>query len=653
MRSLREIGFRLRQEAVNLALRWRPPAPRGRLPAPSAGLPDPGPTLARLRGTAFAAELERLAEAVLAHRFPLLGIEAALGPQIRWRRDPAHGIETRARYFRFIPYLDCRRAGDHKLIWELNRHQHLALLAQAWRLSGRREFAEEIWRQLESWLEQNPFQRGINWASALEVGLRALSWIWVFHLAGGQMPGGLRERFLTGLYRHGRHLENNLSYYFSPNTHLLGEAVALHALGIFFRGWPRAAKWARTGAAVARRELGRQVRADGAHFEQSSYYHLYALDMFLLHYLVSGRPEEYRAALGRMAEYLEALMGPARALPLVGDDDGGRLFHPWGERGEFGRATLATCARVLGRAEWEGAEEERYPQAVWWLGEEAWGPGGGKAPGRRRSRLFAEAGVAVMEAGPLQVIVDAGRFGAGRGGHSHSDTLSVVARYGEEELLVDAGTFTYVGDAGWRDWFRGTAAHNTVRVGGRNQAEGAGPFGWRHPPETRVREWISSESQDFLDAECRYGGIVHRRRVLLVRPGLVFVLDEVEGPAEETLVEQFWHAGQDLRAEGEVWRLGPQAWLALAGGNQVRWGRGGEHGWRSRVFGSREEAWVLWVSARARLPVSLGAALAVGAGPPPRLEMRAEGGQWRLRYEGREAVEARFGERGAPLVMKC
>src|SRR4029077_19244415 len=132
-------------------------------------------------------------------------------------------------YFRLIPYLDFARAGDHKIIWELNRHQHLTTLAQACLLSGRDEYFDEIIRQWESWVIANPYQRGINWASALEVAFRALSWIWVYHLVGPQMEADFRRRFLNELYRHGLHIERNLSFYFSPNTHLLGEAVALHA----------------------------------------------------------------------------------------------------------------------------------------------------------------------------------------------------------------------------------------------------------------------------------------------------------------------------------------------------------------------------------------------------------------------------------------
>ena len=89
--------------------------------------------------------------------------------------------------------LDFDAAGDHKIVWELNRHQHWILLAQAWLLTGRSEYLDEVWREFESWIRENPFQCGMNWTSALEVAFRALSWIWVYHLAGAEMPESVRQ----------------------------------------------------------------------------------------------------------------------------------------------------------------------------------------------------------------------------------------------------------------------------------------------------------------------------------------------------------------------------------------------------------------------------------------------------------------------------
>jgi hypothetical protein len=560
VRSLAEIRFRLRQEFGNLLL----------LAMPGRGPGSAGPPACKLPVMAAGvAEIEALAESILAHRFPMLGLVIETGPTIDWRRDYVHGISSGTPYFRRSPYLDFARVGDHKLIWELNRHQYLVLLAQAFLLTGRREFLDEVFRQLEDWMGQNPFLRGINWASALEVAFRALSWCWLYQLVGDQLPAPLRGRFLTELYRHGRYLELNLSVYFSPNTHLLGEAVALHALAVLFPGWPRAARWAQTAGRIVEEQLERQVRADGSHFEQSAYYHVYALDFFLLHYQLAGQPEKQRAMLLRMAEYLAALMGPSGILPLIGDDDGGRLFHPYGDRTKFGRATLQTCAGVLGQVDSTG------------------------------SRLFSDAGVAVMTGGDAHIVIKAGPFGEGSGGHSHSDVLSLVARLGDREILIDPGTYTYVADPKERNRFRGSAAHNTVRIDGRDQALPAGPFRWNQKPTVTISQWTSGARRDFLDATCTYGGLTHRRRVLLVKPDLVMVLDTVEGGPGEHLVEQFWHLAGDEGAS------------RLSFSEPAE----GTGGWRSRAFAAKEPSPVLCVKRRGPLPVAMAAVLDLSASP--------------------------------------
>jgi hypothetical protein len=561
VRSRREILFRLRQEAGNLAMWVR--APRLRERAQTAPTPTPV-------STRHPEAIATIADSILEHRFPLLGVTIETGPTIDWRRDYLHGVSSGTEYFRLVPYLDFAKVGDHKAVWELNRHQHLPVLAQAYRASGRQAYLDEAFQQIDSWLEANPYLRGINWASALEVGLRALSWGWFWELAGGEMPERLRERFLNALYQHGRYLEVNLSVYFSPNTHLLGEAVALHALGAWFPEWPRARRWREAGGRVVEEAIGRQVRDDGSHFEQSVYYHVYALDFFLLYRSLAGGGPAYDERLGRMAEFLHAVTGPAGMLPLIGDDDGGRLRHPYGDRMQFGRETLARCREVFPDREW-----------------------------RLESRLFRDSGFAVMTAGAASVVIKAGGFGAGSGGHSHSDVLSMVVRIANREILIDPGTYTYVADPAERDRFRGSAAHNTVRIDGRNQAIPAGPFRWRDKPEVKVRAWSTSAERDVLNASCAYAGFVHQRRVLLVKPETLVIVDSVEGPSGEHRIEQFWHLGAP--EEEARFSFGAAAERVPA--------------WRSRALASREAAASLAVMVRALLPVYLATVVDLSEAP--------------------------------------
>ncbi len=593
MRSPSEIAFRLKQEFNNAYLCAKPPKIELSNFTPRLALPDAIEVAGRLRDTRFAQDVIALAEQIRKHRFPILGLTVETGPEIHWRRDYVSGVESTPDYFRLVPYLDAARAGDHKVIWELNRHQHLVILAQAFLFTGDRANLDEIQGQLTSWFESNPYHRGINWASALEVAFRALSWIWVLHLVGPELPAEFRTRWLRELYRHGVHLENNLSFYFSPNTHLLGEALALHALGLFFGGRRKAGRWEQLGGQVMRQEMDRQVRADGGHFEQSTYYHVYALDMFLLHAILAKPDRPYMEKLERMATYLDAVLGSARALPFIGDDDGGRLFHPYGQRDRFGRASMATASFVLDRHNWQWDVEDLHEQAAWWLGAAATQNNAGA--GKRESRIFSDTGMAVMAAGDTQAIVDAGPFGPGGAGHSHADTLSIVVRNGDEEILIDPGTYTYVGDPKWRDWFRGTAAHNTVRIDGQDQATVSGPFRWANRPDAAILSWKTNAERDLLEAECRYGGFVHRRRVEFQKPDVIVIVDEIEGPPGDHDVEEFWHLGSSQA----------RSQLVLPEGAEMM------DSWRSAALGEKHAAPVMRVTRRGALPIRLEARIQI------------------------------------------
>lgn len=586
MRSFHELGFRLMGELKNAYSFAHPPELISRHECESAlPLPDPGKVAAALVGTDFARQVIEMAATIRNHRFPLFGAHLETGPEIRWRRDYARNIETDLRYFRRLPYLNVRKTGDHKMIWELNRHQHLVVLAQAYLLTGDAANLSEIQAQLESWFVQNPYCRGINWTSALEVAFRALSWIWVYYFVGRNLAPDFRKRWMRQLYRHGVYIRNTLSLYFSPNTHLIGESLALHALGLFFSGAPDASRWEKVGAKLMRDQLVRQVAKDGSHFEQSTYYHVYALDMFLLHAVLARSSAGDVETIARMAEYLHAVAGPARELPFLGDDDGGRLFHPYGPRELFPRATLATASILCSRPEWLLENNDLATQAAWWLGPAILT----ETPhsGKWHSRVFAAAGLAIMTVGDTQAIVETAGFGSGNAGHSHAAALSLVVRQGKREILIDPGTYTYVDDSNWRDSFRGTSAHNTITVDGQNQATAAGVFRWTHLPQSEILHWNTGDSCDLLQAQCRFAGFTHSRRIEFCKPHLIFVDDEVTGPPGQHLVEQFWHLGS-LEARANVF---PEGEAEL------------QEGWRSKVFGEKHRMPILRVSRRCQFPV--------------------------------------------------
>ena len=265
-----------------------------------------------------AAEIIRRAEQISRHRFDLLGYESLdYGVQIDWHLDRVH-IKRAPRKFWFkIRYLNFQEAGDSKIIWELNRHQHFAILAKAYRLTGDERFAKEIFNQWQHWHDENPYPVGINWASSLEVAFRSLSWIWTYFLLAESpaMLPGFRDEWLRALSISGRHIENYVSTYFSPNTHLLGEAIALFFIGTLCPEIGAADRWKQRGWQIIQEQASRQVLSDGLHFEQSTYYHVYALDLFLHAAVLASLnnvpiPPEFDRTLEKMLDAL-CLLGRA------------------------------------------------------------------------------------------------------------------------------------------------------------------------------------------------------------------------------------------------------------------------------------------------------------------------------------------------------
>ena len=289
-----------------------------------------------------------------------------------WHLDPVSGRRARAAFWADVPYLD-PACGDHKVIWELNRHQHWLTLGRASWLTGDHRYRTRFIAEAASWMAANPPRVGANWASALELGLRAISWMWAIELfAAGDVPGEppWLVDLLLGLDVQLRQVERNLSWYFSPNTHLLGEALALYVAG---RTWPeftRAAEWARIGGDILVGEIDRQVLGDGFHVERSTHYHRYALDFYLLALATArltvdtGREEALAGVAHRMASALRCVTDAAGRVPLIGDDDGGELFPIAGHAPDDVRPTLAWAASLLRRPE---IAMGPAPEAALWL----------------------------------------------------------------------------------------------------------------------------------------------------------------------------------------------------------------------------------------------------------------------------------------------
>jgi uncharacterized heparinase superfamily protein len=364
------------------------------------------------------------------------------------------------------------------------------------------------------WVRENLPGRGTGW-EPYPTSLRIVNWIkWA--LAGHELPPECAHSLAVQARWLSRRIETHLLA-----NHLAVNGKALVFAGAFFDG-PEAATFSGLGLAILARELPEQILPDGGHFERSPMYHASmledALDLCNLGTafgLSDTSIVTLPARIARMRRWLAAMTHPDGEIAFFNDAAFGSAPSP---------AALDAYARRLGF---------------------------GELPPPDPATHLAESGYVRLAAGPAVVLVDVAPVGPDyQPGHAHADTLSFELSLHGTRLLVNSGTSEY-GVSTERHRQRGTAAHNTVVVDGRDSSEvwsgfrvarRAHPVGLSLDAGAR-RLRCSHDGYAWLPGRPRH------TRVLQLDAGEVVVEDTVDGP--HATAEARFHLHPSVRATGD------------------------------------------------------------------------------------------------------
>ncbi len=320
-------------------------------------------------------------------------------------------------------------------LWLYNLHYFDDLNAQD---AGRRK----KWHNalLARWVEENPPSKDIGW-EPYPISLRIVNWIKWF-----LTENTLSERYLHSLAVQARCLYKRPEYHLLGN-HLFANAKALVFAGLFFKG-PEPAKWLHKGLRLLARETSEQILEDGGHFERSPMYHSIILEDLLdliniARIFDDAFLERYRRLLqqwvdtsGKMMTWLKTMTHPDGNIVLFNDAAFNITPTPKDLTNYAERLAIELCT----------------------------------GPSKGRTHLK-ETGYVRIENGEAIAFLDVGAVGAYYlPGHAHADTLTFELSLSGQRVIVDSGTSIYdIGKERLRQ--RGTAAHNTVIIGGENSSE--------------------------------------------------------------------------------------------------------------------------------------------------------------------------------------
>jgi hypothetical protein len=477
-----------------------------------------------------------------------------------WRRDPISGHDWGLGHH---PEIELFRAdgSDVRVLWELNRFGHAVTLALAFSATGDEEFAETFFSHLERWMEQNPFGRGANWASAMEAALRSVNVLSAFDILrhSAALTSERLEKALKFFDHHGKFIFDNSEFsYIATSNHYLSDVAGLFWIGTLMPELEHAAKWRALGLSEMLAEMDKQILPDGAHFEASTGYHRFVTEMFLVTFILAERngitiAADHKEKLRLMVEYLAAMTQPGGRMPLIGDCDGSRFLTVAKREGDEAKFILDLSTVFLDDPSYK-ISREAPPEIFWLFGSDAVGTFESAASGDpQTSAGFRDSGAAVLRAGDLYLHLNASDCGIdGRGSHGHNDALSIeVAAFGRT-FIIDPGSYVYNLDRRARHLFRSTAYHSTVMIDGaeQNHISEDEPFVSGNDATPRLVSPTAEDEIDFARAEHfgyrrLAGRLIHRRSIELDKTARLWTLtDEFTGRGRHEFAFSFHIAPQ-------------------------------------------------------------------------------------------------------------
>ena len=578
--------------------------------------------------SAEVAGLLAAAEGLLAGERAYFGYPSTnIGTDVDWNYDPIAEYRWPSAPGRRI---DHRIApSDPKWIWELNRLQHLPLLAQAWLFTGDERFAEAAFEHLDSWLDQNPVGIGIAWRGAFEAGIRAISVAVALQGLGNSaaLTTQRYRRVVKMLDASARYCWSARSRFSSANNHLIGELAGLLTVALVFPelAMPSSVRAEAMDLLVA--ETDRQILADGAGAEQSIAYQMFTAELMslvvtLLRSNGDDVPSRLTQAINRSAGYVAGLVGTRDPDPRYGDDDDGFALRLGSELKRTARQHLGIVAASTGNTTAAGYGVTTLTAA--WIGAGLNGRlgdvGTRVGSGEAAESFYApDGGLVVLRNGRQRLTMDVGPLGyLSIAAHGHADALAVTLSAEGRDLIVDPGAGSYYGNPQWRTVHRGTRTHSTACVDGVDQSVIGGPFYWRSHATVTVHS--VDLDRGIVDAEhdgyCRLDDPVVHRRLLIAPPGAatVAVVDLLDGrSAHDVSVSWPLHPHLDATPtrDGHVVSLDGSTVLQMCYAatapievEQVRGDCDTDLGWWSDRLEARTPAWLVGSRCRARLPVA-------------------------------------------------
>ena len=397
---------------------------------------------------------------------------------------------------------------DIKDVWEPARFMWSIKLAQAYQLTGRAKYAQFFFKQVAHFNQENPLNKGQNWESAQEVGLRLIAWVIAAITFGGaeSSHSDKHERLCRRIADHADRIFPTLSYAIAQNNnHLISEAVALYTAGTFLPYHPRSNMWKKTGRKWFNRAIHLQINNNGKYIQSSNNYHrmMLMLSIWMLKMQAFNRETPQPAVIEKLKKASQWLYDEldhiSGRVPNYGHNDGSLVLP-------FSESTYEDYRPILQAAFIAFHNKRCLATGPWddlflWLGF--------SAEDKYLSQDQSPQRINKLRIGDLSswAIIRADQHKARP---AHADQLHIDLWYQGHNITLDPGTFRYNFSPPWDNSLSQTFVHNTISINDKNQMARAGTFLWLDWAQANI---LSEKDNQICASHNGYQeeNIIHRR----------------------------------------------------------------------------------------------------------------------------------------------
>ena len=418
--------------------------------------------------------------------------------------------------------------GDIRTNWELNRHFQFSALAKSYYCTKNQKYLSELKELFTDWNKHNLFLHGVEWTSAMELAIRVNSWVYTYaFLRKAEYTGKMLEELEHGILVMTDYIMKHRARFSSANNHLIVEMYAVALVGIL-TGY---APWRDESIKILTEELPKQNYADGVNKEMSLHYQSFVMEAYGLLWLLMVKnhievPAVWKSYLTAMTEFVADSTDDFGRTMEFGDSDEGKILDLNGEIDNHYQYVLNLMGCLLDRS---------YTESVWhenleWIVPESMRTKKERyIPGLVCSRK--EGGYTFLRSKDRRALIGIDHADLGYGSiaaHGHADALSFQLFIDGKPVFVDSGTYNYHITPEDRNYFRSTAAHNTVMIDGQEQSEMLGPFIWGKKACAQLLDITENDGLITIRMECQGASGNHSRSIVFDQKNQLEIHDDVE-----------------------------------------------------------------------------------------------------------------------------